>query len=48
VDGSIGAALSHAPPLLDAQGGILEWFGTANIKNTGIALDAGRDRVETI
>ncbi|RYF65774.1 MAG: PAS domain-containing protein, partial [Comamonadaceae bacterium] len=29
VDGSIGWTLSRAVPLLDAQGAVIEWFGTA-------------------
>ena len=52
VDGSLGWTLSHAVPLLDAAGEIVEWFGTASdvteYKRAEIALRESEDRYRSL
>ena len=52
VDGSLGWTFSHAVPMLDAQGDIVEWFGTAKdvteSKRAEQALRESEDRYRTL
>ena len=52
VDGSLGWTFSHAIPMLDAQGEIVEWFGTAKDvtehKRADQALRESEDRYRTL
>ncbi|RYF25655.1 MAG: PAS domain-containing sensor histidine kinase [Comamonadaceae bacterium] len=52
VDGSLGWTLSRAVPLLDAQGAVIEWFGTATDlterKATELALRESELQLRTL
>jgi len=52
VDGSVGWTLSRAVPLLDAQGAVIEWFGTATDlterKATELALRESELQLRTL
>ena len=52
VDGSLGWTFSHAVPILDASGNVIEWFGTASDvterKRAEQALRESEDRYRTL